>query len=206
MTEFRNTPPRVHIPGRSSAELLEDLCIALRNVAVYENYWSVGPDPPRVQEAVSIATELERRQVDVSERLDRLSQETRWLMKELLDDCRKFPAVIPRVRELDGIRRYLRCGYCRSAERPENDTALSACDACLRNMIESFDSLNAIEGTVLFRTYTSQWRCEHADENTVLVGAIYEEEALGSGKCRRCLENALAERGGPAKKNRGFGR
>jgi hypothetical protein len=196
MTEFRNTPPRIPIQERPSPELLEDLCVALRYVAVREGYLSGdAADEPSIQEAVSIATELDRRHVAVSERLQTLTRETGWLMNDLLDDCREFPAVTPRVRELDGIRRYLRCGYCKLAEHPEDDTHWRAGDACLQDFIQSFESLEPKSGTVLFRTYNSEWRCKHGDEDTVLLGVIYEEVFLGPGQCQQCLELELATRG-----------
>lgn len=177
-------------------DLLEDLCIALRDVAVREGSLPRSEDAQTaVRQAVEIAAELDVRGVTTSERLDRLAQETGWLMNQLLDDCKQFPRVVPRVRELDGIRRYLRCGYCKAAERPEDDVRWGACDACLRRIVESLDSLNLLEGTVLFRTYNAEWRCEHADADTVLLAAnFYEEGFLGPGACRRCLENELTQR------------
>ena len=193
--EFRNTPPRVSPQGRPVPELLEDLCVALRDVAVRDHSMSTYATAESwIREVVSIATELERRQVDVSERLDRLSEETGWLMKRLLDDCKAFPAVDPHVRGLDGIRRYFRCDYCRSAERPEDDMEFGACNACLGRMIQSFESLTAIEPTVLFRTYNAQWRCGHADENTVLLAPSYEAGVWGPGRCRQCVETMLRDR------------
>jgi hypothetical protein len=196
VVEFRNTPARSAIGERDSAELLEDLCIALRDVAVREGSLPRSEDAKTaVRLAADIAAELDARGVTTSERLDRLSQETGWLMHQLLEDCRRFPSVLPRVRELDGIRRYIRCRYCKAAERPEDDVRWGTCDTCLRRIIESLDSLNVIEGTVLFRTYNSEWRCEHADANTVLLAAnFYAEGFLGPGACRRCLDEEVAKR------------
>ena len=196
VVEFRNTPARPGIKERDSAELLEDLCIALRDVAVREGSLPRSEDAQAaVRQAVEVAAELDVRGVAMSERLDRLAQETGWLMSQLLEDCTKFPKVVPRVRELDGIRRYLRCLYCRVAERPEHDVRWGACDACLHRIIDSLDSLSVIEGTVLFRTYNGEWRCEHADADTVLLAAnFYEEGFLGPGVCRQCLENELNQR------------
>lgn len=113
-------------------------------------------------------------------------------MTQLLQECRQFPSVVPHVRELDGIRRNLRCRYCKSAERPEDDVTLCACNACLRRVIRSFESLEPVAGTVLFRTFNPGWRCEHADSDTVLLGIDwYEDGLLGPAKCKRCLEKDL---------------
>nr|BAJ07021.1 hypothetical protein [uncultured bacterium] len=196
MTEFRDTPVRVTIGKRQSPELLEDLCIALRGVAVRDGSLPNSEEArDAVQEVVLIAKELEVREVRTTDRIDQLSQETGWLMDQLLDDCRKFPETIPYVRESDGIRRYYRCQYCKSAERPEDDVHYSACNACLQKIIDSIDSLEPVGGTVLFRTYNTDWRCEHANSETVLIGVdCYEEGFLGPGECKQCIENTLAQR------------
>ena len=196
MVEFRNTPPRAAIEERDSSELLEDLCLSLRDVAVREGSLPNSEDAQAaVRTAVLIAEELDSREIDSTEQLNRLSQETGWQMDRLLDDCREFPKVVPWVRESDGIRRYFRCQYCKSAERPEDDVRLCACNACLQRIIESLDSLKPIEGTVLFRTYNADWRCEHADAETVLLGVnCFEEGFLGPGVCKQCLESTLTQR------------
>jgi hypothetical protein len=194
--------PRLSPPGeRDSSGLLEDLCLALRKVAMHEGYYR--PDErthQAVRDVLAVAAELDRRRVDAAPRLEQLSKETSWLMQELLAECRRLPDGNPRVRDLEGIRRYLRCPYCRVAERPESDEAHHACDACLSKMAASFESLMPVPGTVLFRTYSPEWRCVHADGDTVLVSMRQEDEGfLAPGECRRCIEAALARRpcGGP---------
>jgi hypothetical protein len=190
MVEFRNTPPRAPIPHRSNDALVEDLCLALRAVGVNE-VWS--PTQEAVAEAVAIADELDARGVIVVERLNRLTEETGWLMPKLLEDCRRSPETHPHVTELDGVRRALRCRYCRAAERPESDARYYACDQCLGALIHSFESLVAVEGTVLFRTYNVDWRCAHADADTVVLGINdndYEGGMSAAGDCKRCLQDA----------------
>ena len=195
MVEFRNTPPRSSIGQRDSIELLEDLCIALRNVAVCEYSLPNGEDAQAaVQEAVSISAELDRRHVTATQRLDQLSRETGWLMNQLLVDCKLFPKGGLCVRGLDGTRRRFRCNYCKVAEHPDDDVNWGACDSCLRRIIQSFDTLEPIAGTVLFRTYNSDWRCDHADADTVLLCANIYEGLFGPGKCKHCLGGVLAKR------------
>jgi hypothetical protein len=191
MAEFRNTPPRPPIPSRPSDELLEDLCLALRGIGVQE-VWQGSRKA--ITEAIAIANELDARGVPFVERLDRLSIETGWLMSRLLEDCRRSPDMPPYVTELDGVRRALRCRYCRVAERPEEDDRYFACDRCLAALIASFDSLVAVDGTVLFRTYNADWRCPHADADTVVLSVSnYEDVLLAAGDCKRCLQ-AVADR------------
>ena len=192
MVEFRNTPPRSPIPNRSTNDLLEDLCLALRAVGVQE-VWPATQEA--VAEALAIATELDARGVSVVDRLNRLSEETGWLMPKLLEDCRRSPEMPPYVTELDGVRRRFRCRYCKEAERPEDDDRYSACDQCLGKLIHSFESLVAVEGTVLFRTYNPDWRCPHADSDTVVLGIDhYEDGMLRPGDCKRCLQETKHRR------------
>jgi len=187
-----NTTPRSPIPNRSTNDLLEDLCLALRAVGVQE-VWPATQEA--VAEALAIATELDARGVSVVDRLNRLSEETGWLMPKLLEDCRRSPEMPPYVTELDGVRRRFRCRYCKEAERPEDDDRYSACDQCLGKLIHSFESLVAVEGTVLFRTYNPDWRCPHADSDTVVLGIDhYEDGMLRSGDCKRCLQEAKRRR------------
>ena len=188
MVEFRNTRPPPSLAERSEQDLLEDLCIALREVAVHQ------PSPERPQAVLAIAAEIDRRGVSIAERLDQLSQETGWLMRRLLVDCRDHLSAYPQVRELDGIRRFHRCLYCKAGEHPDDDVQWGACDACLRRLITSLDTLATIQGTVLFRSYSPEWRCVHAGAETVLLGALSWEDGLGVGACKRCLEETLAQR------------
>ena len=194
MTEFVPSAPSPPIAQRDSTALLEDLCIALRNVANAR-----GPRGDEMQHGVSLVLalvgELDARAVDVATRLVRLSHETGWLMPELLAECRAYPATLPRVRELDGVRRDQRCHHCGRVERPEDDVTLVACDDCVRRMIDSCDSLQPMPGTVLFRTYNEDWRCDHADADTVLLAVdLYSEGFLGPGRCKECLKQILAAR------------
>ena len=192
MVEFRDTPPRPPIPERTANDLLEDLCLALRTIGVGE-VWAASRES--VAEAVAIATELDARGVSFADRLHRLSEETGWLMPKLLEECRRYPEVVPHVTESDGVRRQFRCRYCKNAEHPEDDDRYSACDLCLEKLVHSFSSLVAIEGTVLFRTYNPDWRCPHADADTVVLGIDhYEDGMLRPGDCKRCLQEAKHRR------------
>jgi hypothetical protein len=194
--EFRNTPLPPEIRSRSSEELLEDLCIALRQVGVGERVFRAGEDAQgEIRNVVAIADELEKRSYDYTGRLERLSNETGWQVIFLLDECKRFPRAIPYVRDLDGIRRQFRCRYCRRAERPEDDVSLSACDQCLSKMILTFESLKSLPGTILFKTYDQVFRCQHADDDTVLLSAYLGQEGVYEpGQCKRCLQDLLDHR------------
>jgi hypothetical protein len=190
VVEFRDTPLRPPIPNRAANDLLEDLCLALRAVGVGSR--------EAVAEALAIAAELDGRGVSFIDRLNRLSEETGWLMPELLEECRRSPEERPYITGLDGVRQRFRCRYCKQAEHPEDDDRYWACDQCLEKLIHSFTSLVAVEGTVLFRTYNPDWRCPHADPDTVVVGIDhYEDGMLRPGDCKRCLQEAKRRRQTP---------
>ena len=190
-----NTPPRPPIHERPDQELLEDLCRELRYVAVNE---SDLPKAERVvahiREICAVHAELASRSVDVRPRLDRLSEETRWQIPLLLADCLAYPQQLPYVRELDGIRRHLRCQLCARAERPEDAKLFWFCEACMLEVLEAVKQRIPIPGIVLFRTYNAECRCPHADQDTVLAGEgqYYIDELFGV--CERCIHDEIERR------------
>jgi hypothetical protein len=190
-----NTPPPPPPDQRDTDTLVEDLCVALRNVGVHD---SELPDGARVLKAIeqvrTFHQELVRRGVGLSDRLEELSQQTRWRMGELLDECLRFPAVMPYVKEMDGVRRYLRCGLCGRAERPVDPGPFWMCDGCMRRTVEAIDRREPTEGVVLFRTYNPDARCGHADAETVLAAIGWYDVIFGN--CRRCFEEELSRRAG----------
>jgi hypothetical protein len=90
-----NTPPEPPIRDRDNKKLLEDLCIGLRNVGVWDSELP-GGDTVRnyIEETKMIHAELKRRGVDVDTRVSQLSDESGWLMGELLEDCLDFPKTL----------------------------------------------------------------------------------------------------------------
>jgi hypothetical protein len=128
-----NTPAELPIEQRETQELVEDLCLALRDVGVMDYGL---PEGEQVVSAVlrvqQLHGELSRRGADVTRRLERLSEETSWQMMPLLRDCLMYPAAIPYVRERDGIRRALRCPACHAHELSRREGAgVWLCDACM---------------------------------------------------------------------------
>src|SRR5438105_3418917 len=114
-----NTPPRPPISDRPSEGLIDDLCIELRHVACRDYELPEGERVvAHIREVAAIFRELERRGMDPKPRLEILAEETKWQSLSLLNDCLAYPACLPYVRELDGIRRSLRCQLCQKAERP----------------------------------------------------------------------------------------
>ena len=184
---MRNTSPRPTIEQRDNNELIEDLCISLRDVGCC---WfpDVDDKAKKPIEAVqTIHSELQRRGVDVKARVRRLTEETSWLMEELLDDCLNYPKVIPYVRDKDGIKRSLRCEICRQGETPDR-VGVGMCDRCVTAAIESLQNRVPITGLVLFRTYNESKRCKHADSDTVLM--TFDDEydfGMGNSYCMQCL-------------------
>jgi hypothetical protein len=188
-----NTPPPPPVSERPTEQLLDELCVELRNVGVKD--WSL-PDDERVlahiKQVSSIHRELIGRQISLTARLSELSSQTNWKMMLLLEDCLAFPKKMPYVREQDGIRKTLRCQRCKRAERHPNAKLFWFCDECLSATLVAMQTRKPIDGVVLFRTYNSECRCEHADSETVLACDIYVEQL--AGVCAKCLEMELKRR------------
>jgi hypothetical protein len=188
-----NTPLPPPLRERPNEQLLDELCVELRNVGVED--WSL-PDDERViahvRQVCAIHRELTARQIDLADRISELSSQTGWQMKLLLDDCLAFPTKMPYVREQDGIRRTLRCQECKRAERPPDAKLFWFCNECLLATVAAMRTCKPTAGVVLFRTYNSECRCEHADSETVLACDRYVEEL--SGVCEKCLEAELERR------------
>jgi hypothetical protein len=185
---MRNTPSRESIEKRETEELLEDLCLALRDVGV-RDYWLHDDEQAIsfVKEVQLIYSELNKRNVDLLDRLNQLSDETGWQMEPLLSECLAYPETIPYVREKDGVRRVFRCPICERREMPDRD-GIWLCDICLIQAIESIRNRTPSKGLVLFRTYNESKRCKHADEDTVLM--TFDDEydyQMGNSYCERCL-------------------
>jgi hypothetical protein len=137
---MKNTPPELPIEQRETEELVEDLCIALRDVGISDYCL---PEGGQVVSAVlrvqQLHSELSKRGADFTRRLERLSEETSWQMVPLMRDCLMFPEVIPYVRERDGIRRVLRCPACRQREISQRKGIVWLCDACKAELAASGD-------------------------------------------------------------------
>lgn len=136
---MRNTPPLLPIAQRSDDKLIEELCLALRDVGVWT--WNLPNDGnvSKVRTVQEIYALLEQRKVDVSDRIKRLSEETSWQMETLLQECLAFPDVIPFVRAPDGVRRSFRCSTCQKREFPDRQGIL-LCDVCLAQAKGSFET------------------------------------------------------------------
>lgn len=128
---MKNTPAELPIEQRETEKLIEDLCLALRNVGVQD--YGLPQDEHVLAEVLRVQrlhAELSRRGAEVTHRLERLSEETSWQMIQLLRDCLVYPDVIPYVRERDGIRRVLRCPVCRKREISAREGVVWLCDVC----------------------------------------------------------------------------
>jgi len=155
------------------------------------------PDGQRVVEAIdavqSIKAELDCRQFDVRERIALLSEQTRWRMFDLLEDCLAFPKIIPYVKEADGIRWRPRYSRCRRPERPPESQEFWLCGDCIRSVIDTIRARTPIDGITLFRTYNPEARCEHADSETVLATVPWASDII-FGNCQRCYVQELENR------------
>ena len=165
-----NTPPNLPIKDRDSNKLLEDLCIALRNVGTSDHELP-GGDVVRnhIDEVRKIHAELQRRTMDLSCRISQLSRESGWLMEDLLKDCLDFPKSLPYVKEGDGIRRYFRCWLCAEREFTPDTKRFLLCEECLHRVLNDIRRRIPSSGVMLYRTYNEEKCCHHANSETVVA-------------------------------------
>jgi hypothetical protein len=190
---MRNTPPPAPICERDTDTLIEDLCLGLRNVGVFDRDL---PDGETIRQHIAVVCaikrELDQRGISTDDRIAQLSVETNWRIFDLLQECLEFPDSMPYVKEADGIRRSLRCNLCRRNERPPDAQLCWWCDECILRVLDAIKEAKPIDGVILFRTYNSEARCQHADSETVLVSEYYSDTIYGS--CGKCLAEELARR------------
>ena len=169
---MKNTPAELPFEQRDTEELVEDLCLALRDVGIRDYCL------PKDEEAVSAVLrvqglhgELSRRGADLTRRLERLAEETSWQMLPLLRDCLIYPDVIPYVRERDGIRRVLRCPACRQREISRREGVVWLCDACKAELAASGDC-GLMRLKITLADYPPEGLSEQAPFEAVLLREI----------------------------------
>jgi hypothetical protein len=183
---MQSTPPLLPMKQRPTAELIEDLCLSLRDVGVWT--WSLPNEEravSKVKNVQEIYALLNQRNADVRPRIKRLSEETSWQMEMLLQECLAFPNVIPYVRDLDGVRRSFRCSICQKCEFPDRE-GIFLCDVCLTQAKDSFETKSAMNGLLLLRLYNESYWCRHADSETVLM-AFDDYGTLENTWCEKCV-------------------
>ncbi len=190
---MRNSDLAPPISKRDTDTLLEDLCIALRNVAVFDRQLPNDKSVRlHIEQVCEIKRELDKRGESADARLMELSTETRWRMRDLLEDCLRYPETVPFVKDIDGIRRTLRCGLCGRRERPVDARLFWWCNECFGRVLRAIDERTPIDGVILFRSYNADARCQHANSDTVLVADSHGDVIFGN--CSLCLEEELARR------------
>lgn len=190
---MRNTSPEPTVEERDTARLIEDLCLALRDVGV-QNFHVPNDEcgPASIKSVQQIHAELEKRGVDCQSRLARLSEETKWQMERLLQDCLAYPEIVPYVREEDGVRRFFRCYVCGEREFPDRK-GLLLCDICLLRSAEAIRDRVPWGELLLLRIYNESYWCRHANAETVMA-AFDDYETLGSTWCAQCIDEELRRR------------
>ncbi len=186
--EIRNTPPKPPIVSRDSDTLVEDLCIALRDVSVFNGHLPDGAViVEKIDDVKAIFAELSKRGINVKPALEDLSEKTNYRMNDLLADSLGYPARMPYEKGLDGIRERFRCPLCRKAEYPDG-TLIYMCGECLDRTLTAIEDRTPFPGLFLYRTYTELRRCPHADSETVLVTVLWsDEDWFETGRCKVCL-------------------
>jgi hypothetical protein len=143
-----------------------------------------------IEETKMIHAELKWRGVDLDTRVSQLSDESGWLMGELLEDCLDFPKTLPYVKEADGIRRYFRCWLCAEREFTAEAKRFLLCEDCLHRLVSDIKQRVPSKGVMLYRTYNEEKRCQHANSDTVLATLEQNFDVFG-GFCEQCISEEL---------------
>jgi len=193
---YRSSRPRRPSEQVSSVQLLNELLIALRDVIDSEKILAAfahrcepeGTDFDKaralVERVCKLYHSLEKRSEDISEALEEVSNHSGIDMKELLLDCLEFPSVVPYVRDLNGLRRLFLC-FCGKREAVDRE-GLGLCNQCLYLALDCVREKKKTKGFVLYRAYSSEIRCRHADFETVLI-TLYKEGRWLPAWCEICL-------------------
>jgi hypothetical protein len=125
--EMRNSPPKPPLQAWDNSALVEELCLVLREIGVENRSL---PDGEIVRAAIlrvkEISAEIEKRNLDCSARLARLSRETAWDMVSLLRDSLAYPDAVPYLASTPNPT----CGNCGVAI--SRKAILALCDKCVR--------------------------------------------------------------------------
>jgi hypothetical protein len=193
---LRNRRPRRPTDQVSPVELLNELLMALRDVIEAEKYLADfdggrRPDTSEheracalVQRVCNLYRMLERRADDLATPLAQLSAHTGLDMNQLLSDCLDFPDAIPYVRKVNGMRRMFIC-YCGEREAVDRE-GLGLCRECISSALECVREKRKQAGFVIYRSYSPEVRCRHADFDTVLI-TLHTEGIWPPGWCEMCL-------------------
>lgn len=126
----------------------------------------------------------------------RLGEQLGWDAVDFLEQCMSYPATNPRIRERDGVRRTLRCSWCRQRERPEDDERFFLCNECLDAAGTAITTRLPAPGILVFRSYTPEARCRHANDETVLGDCPWYADDITTvrGFCLECLDDERRRR------------
>lgn len=177
--EFRNTPQKPPIRERPDLELVEDLCLALRELGGLDGClpdWE--PALGAIAEVKMLAREARRRGLSLSARISRLSRETGWPIGKLLDDAVRYPDAIPYLPRTPPPQ----CGVCR--ERISRRAVLGLCDSCLAKGID--DPAFEIPDNHLKECSI----CGREERGFLVYAQAYQ----WINYCRQCLESERARR------------
>ena len=175
--EVRNTPPRPPLPEWDDSSVLEEMCLALRDVGV------ANPELPdgeyvriAVTRAKALGAELIARGIDPKPRLERLSSETGWDTVALYRDTLAFPDAVPYLETTPEPT----CGNCGCSILRR--ATIGLCKECL---IYGIDLLRSGGSESHLETCTI---CERQERGFL----VYAKGLEWMNYCHRCLEEERA--------------
>jgi predicted RNA-binding Zn-ribbon protein involved in translation (DUF1610 family) len=151
---------------------VEELCLALRDVGVFNRQLPDGIDVRKaIFRAKTIYAEIEHRSLDLTPRIARLSNETRWDMESLFISTIAFPQAVPYLVSTPDPR----CGHC--GKQISRKATLALCPNCTR------DAMEDISGE---RTTSHLSVCSICGQSEICFLVIDDEHYMYY--CKSCLQ------------------
>ena len=189
--------PKRPIDYVSSGELIHELLMALRDVVAaqstlikYNNGNKVqAPEYEQlrftINKIISLRNRLNGHETELEETLKEAGKQTDLNLRQLLEDCQRFPEVFPYVRNLKGLRKFFLC-HCETRESIDQQ-GLALCYQCLESAIRCLKERKKYDQFILYSSYSPQVRCRHADFKTLLV--TFNKPGLWPPAwCEMCLQ------------------
>jgi len=162
--------------------LVQDLLLALKDVVACQSMIATNNNGrhtnktnelelQKLRIAVNKVVSLHRRVKDritgLDENLEEAGAKIDIDLKQLLNDCLRFPEVFPYVKNEQGLRKFFLC-YCGEKESFDQH-GLRLCSSCLEDTLECLKEKKKDKRFILYSTYSAEVRCRHADFKTLLV-------------------------------------
>jgi hypothetical protein len=138
-----------------------------------------------INKVVNLHSRINERGTGLYEALKEAGNKTDLDLRQLLNDCLRFPEIFPYVRNSRGLKKFFLCS-CGEHESIDQQ-GLRLCAACLESMLECVKEKKKDNRFILYSTFSQQVRCRHADFKTLLI--TFNKPGLWlPAWCETCLQ------------------